>query len=205
MPNNSKFVVGLTGGIGSGKSTVADIFLTYGIEVINADSLSREAVIPGAEALNEIARHFGEGILEPSGELNRHKLREIIFSDTTEKDWLESLLHPLIRQLMKIRLENSSSVYCILESPLLLETNQHEMVNRILLVDVSEQTQLQRTLQRDQSDAATIQAIIASQVSRENRRRKADDIIENESDIDTLQSRVAELHKYYTGLAKQNE
>ena len=205
MPSNSNFVVGLTGGIGSGKSTVAEIFLTHGIEVINADSLSREVVLPGTDALNEISRHFGEGILKPNGELNRHKLRGVIFADTTEKDWLENLLHPLIRQLIKTRLENSSSVYCILESPLLMETNQHEMVNRILLVDVSEKIQLQRTLLRDQSDAATIRAIIASQISRKDRRRIADDIIENESDIDTLQSRVAELHEYYTRLANKNE
>lgn len=205
MPNKSNFVVGLTGGIGSGKSTVASNFLSYGVEVINADLLAREVVEPDTEALKEIARHFGEDILDSSGELNRHKLREIIFSDTTQKDWLENLLHPLIGQLMKARLENSRSAYCILESPLLLESNQHEMVNRILLVDVSEQTQLARTLHRDQSDTATIQAIIASQIGREERRRKADDIIENETDISTLQTRVAELHEYYSGLAKQYE
>ena len=205
MLNNRNFVVGLTGGIGSGKSTVAAMFLAYGIEVVDADQLAREVVNPGTDALQQISKHFGEAILDPDAELNRQKLREIVFSDTAEKDWLEKLLHPLIAELMKTRLENSTSVYCILESPLLLESNQHEMVNRILLVDVSEQIQLSRTLQRDQSNAATIKAIIAAQISREERRKRADDIIENETDIDALQIRVAELHEKYTALAKQYE
>lgn len=203
MLNNSKFVVGLTGGIGSGKSTVAAIFQACGIEVINADLLAREVVIPGTEALDEIIRRFGAGILDAAGQLNREKLREIIFADQTQRDWLENLLHPLINQLMKTRIENATSVYCILESPLLLESKQHEMVNRILLVDVSHQTQLARTLQRDQSNAETVQAIIAAQLSREERRQKADDIIENESEISALRSAVTELHQHYTKLAKQ--
>lgn len=205
MLNNSNFVVGLTGGIGSGKSTVAAIFQACGIDIVNADLLAREVVIPGTEALEEIARRFGADILDAAGELNREKLRKIIFADQSQKDWLENLLHPLINQLMKTRLENATSVYCILESPLLLESRQFELVNRILLVDVSQQTQLARTLQRDQSDPATIQAIIAAQLGREERRQKADDIIENESDISALRSAVAELHEHYTKLAKHYE
>lgn len=205
MLNNSNFVVGLTGGIGSGKSTVAAIFQACGIDVVNADLLAREVVIPGKGALEEIARRFGADILDAAGELNREKLRKIIFADQSQKDWLENLLHPLINQLMKTRLENATSVYCILESPLLLESKQFELVNRILLVDVSQQTQLARTLQRDQGDPATIQAIIAAQLGREERRQKADDIIENESDISALHSAVAELHENYTKLAKHYE
>lgn len=202
MTINSKYVVGLTGGIGSGKSTVARIFADLGVDVIDADMLSREVVEPGSEALAKIAGHFGEAILGPGGELNRPMLRETVFADTDQKDWLENLLHPLINQLMKTRLENSTSEYCVLESPLLLETNQHDMVNRILLVDVSERTQLARSVERDQGDPATIRAIIASQISRDQRRQKADDIIDNEPGMDQLLPRVTELHEHYNQLAK---
>ena len=205
MRENSNLVVGLTGGIGSGKSTVAALFIDYGIEVVNADLLAREVVLPGTDALTQIAKHFGADILNATQQLDRHKLREIIFSDDAQKEWLEKLLHPLIAELIKARINSAISPYCILESPLLLESNQHKMVDRILLVDVSEEIQLARTLSRDQSDSVTIRAIIAAQISREKRRLKADDIIENEFDISVLQTRVAELHKYYTSLAKQYE
>ncbi|PCJ24444.1 MAG: dephospho-CoA kinase [SAR86 cluster bacterium] len=201
---SSTYVVGLTGGIGSGKSTVAAIFQSYGIDVINADSLSREVVVPGSPALEKIAEHFGADIISTDGELDRQRLRQIIFSDNTQKTWLEKLLHPLISELMKNRLENASSTYCILESPLLLETKQHELVNRVLVIDVSEQTQLQRTLKRDQSDSETVQSIIKSQISRELRLQKADDILANEADPQTLHNEVDSLHKQYLTLAKSS-
>lgn len=201
----SNFVVGLTGGIGSGKSTVAEIFAAHGIEVINADQLARDVVDPGSEALEGIASHFGQDILDSSGELKRQRLREIIFSDSSQRQWLEQLLHPLIADLMKSRLANTSSLYCILESPLLLESEQHELADRVLLVDASEENQLARTLRRDQSDSDTIKAIMASQISREDRRKRADDILENDFDIADLQSKVDTLHQHYSKLAKDYE
>ncbi len=150
------FVIGLTGGIGSGKSTVASIFANLGIEVINADQLARDAVEPGSPTLATIAERYGDYILQEDGSLNRSLLREIVFADAREREWLERLTHPLIAQLMKDQLQAVSSPYAILESPLLIETDQKELVDRILVIDIVEETQLQRTLARDDSAEATI-------------------------------------------------
>ncbi len=191
------YVVGLTGGIGSGKSTVANFFQDLGIELVDADLLSREVVNPGTTALQRIAEQFGSDIITAKGELNRHRLREIIFADPAQKDWLETLLHPLIGELIQARLANCNSNYCILVSPLLLETRQHELVDRVLVVDASEQTQLARTLHRDESNELTIKAIIASQISREERLKRADDVLENENELALLKGKIATLHQQY--------
>jgi dephospho-CoA kinase len=201
MNTPKKFVVGLTGGIGSGKSAAADIFLSLGVDVINADTLSREVVAPGQPALADIASHFGKEILNAEGALDRAKLRKIVFSNPEQKDWLESLLHPLISRLLEERLAETTSNYTILESPLLLETEQHKLVDRVLVIDVSEDTQLARAVKRDGSDEDTIRAIIASQIDRDERIRRADDVIQNESDMEILREKITTLHTSYTKVA----
>lgn len=197
------YVVGLTGGVGSGKSTVAALFAKRGITVINADSLAREVVVVGSEALKRIAEHFGADILTAQGELKRGELRRLIFAHEHERVWLEQLLHPLIAELMQLKIAQSESSYCIVESPLLLETSQHELVDRILVVDVTEATQLQRTLRRDQSDEKTIRAMIEAQMPRTDRLRRADDIIDNEQSPGILKSQVDNLHDKYLKLASE--
>lgn len=199
-----KYVVGLTGGIGSGKSTVAEFFVDHGIELIDTDLLARDVVEPGSAALLQIADHFGAGIILADGSLHRQLLREIIFSDAAEKSWLETLLHPLIAELIQARVADCASSYCLLVSPLLLETRQHEMVDRILVVDVSVETQLARTLKRDQSDASTIKAIIASQINRQDRLHKANDILDNEFGLDELKTQAHQLHQNYLRFAKES-
>jgi len=198
-------VVGLTGGIGSGKSTVATLFMQAGITVIDADLLAREVVAAGSEALTEISRHFGSHLLDNNGELKRAELRKIVFADATERVWLEQLLHPLIATLMQQRIADCESPYCILESPLLLETNQHELVDRVLLVDLSEQKQLQRALLRDGSDEVTIKGIIAAQMPRSERLKRADDVIDNNQQPEALSSEVKRLHEKYLAIAGEEK
>ncbi len=201
---NRPYVVGLTGGIGSGKSTVADVFAQLGAALIDADLLAREVVEPGSAALSRIAEHFGELVIMADGSLHRQALRGIVFSDALEKDWLENLLHPLIAALMKSRISSCSSPYCLLVSPLLLETEQWQLADRILVVDVSEASQLTRTLLRDRGDPDTINAIIASQIDRQQRLQKADDILDNEAGLDELNARVRRLHQKYLHLAEES-
>ena len=198
-----KFVVGLTGGIGSGKSAAADIFRSFGVNVVNADDLSREVVEPGQPALASIAAHFGEDILNPDGSLDRASLRTLVFSNSEHKSWLEALLHPLIAELIRARLGETESDYSILESPLLFETEQHRFVDRILVVDVSEETQLARAMNRDGSDADTIRSIIASQIERTERTSRADDVVCNEGSLEMLRDSIETLHRKYQGMAAQ--
>lgn len=198
-------IVGLTGGIGSGKSTVAELFASRGIELADADIIAREVVLPGSDALVEIAQHFGDSIIDSTGGLDRAALRKIVFADENERLWLEGLLHPLINARLQQQLRGFDSAYGILVSPLLLETRQREMVDRVLVVDVSTETQLQRTLQRDGSDEATLKAIIAAQIDRGDRLQAADDIIDNEVDLQKLEQQVEDLHQMYLQLAKQGK
>ncbi|MCG8413211.1 MAG: dephospho-CoA kinase [Pseudomonadales bacterium] len=199
------FVVGLTGGIGSGKSTVAKEFAKLDVQVIDADQIAREVVEPGSTALNEISEHFGADIVDSNGELNRKALREIVFADHEAREWLESLLHPLIAERIQQRVATSQSEYCILESPLLLETTQADFVHRVLVVDVLESTQLTRTMERDSSPRATIEAIIQSQLPRKQRLEAADDILDNELPLQTLSARIKELHAQYLALAQSHD
>ena len=201
---NRSYVVGLTGGIGSGKSAVADVFAELGATVVDADLLGREVVAPGSAALTRIAEHFGGSIIMADGSLHRQALRGIVFSDALEKDWLENLLHPLIAELMKSRISSWASPYCLLVSPLLLETGQQQLADRILVVDVSKATQLTRTLQRDRGDPNTINAIIASQIDRQQRLQKADDILDNEAGLDQLNVGIHQLHQKYLRLAEES-
>lgn len=194
-------VIGLTGGIGSGKSTIASIFSDFGIEVVNADQIAREVVEPGSEALAAIADHFGNDILLVDGSLDRNSLRRIVFADAEERLWLEQLTHPLIAKLIKQRILSSSAPYTILESPLLLETSQKDFVDRVLVVDIDEATQLERTLARDGGKEETIQAIIDSQLPRAKRLEGADDVVDNSADVAAVRERINQLHTKYLNLA----
>lgn len=198
------FVVGLTGGIGSGKSAVADCFLALGITVVNADTASRKVVEKGMPALNAIAGHFGEDILQADGTLNRAALRRRIFTDPSEKAWLESLLHPLIGQWIQEQLASAEGPYVILESPLLLETGQHKLADRVLVVDVPESVQLERAMARDDTTEEQIRAIMAAQLSREDRLAGADDIIDNSGPKEKLHDKVKVLHDAYLKMAQMS-
>jgi dephospho-CoA kinase len=198
------FVVGLTGGIGSGKSTVAEMFTALEVDLVDADVAAREVVAPGTPALAEIVEHFGPDILMADGSLDRRRLRRVIFHQEQEKHWLETLLHPLIKRWLTQQISNRRSAYCLLISPLLLETSQAEMVDRILVVDVSVETQIARTLARDEGEERTVRAIIAAQIGRSQRLEHGDDIIDNEMPVHTLRQRVETLHQQYLAMAKAN-
>lgn len=191
------YVVGVTGGIGSGKSAATAEFERLGITVVDADIVSRQVVMPGSPCLQAIAEHFGSDLLTDKGELDRKALRQKIFSDPAEKDWLNSLLHPAIREEILAQLEQASSPYVILSAPLLLENNLDKYCQRVLVVDVPEELQLQRTIQRDESPKEEVKAIMKAQLSREARLRKADDILNNEGSIDELRQQVNQLHQRY--------
>jgi len=191
------YVVGLTGGIGSGKSTVANEFAKLGVNLVDADIASRELVTTGAPALEKIGNHFGPTVIQSDGSLNRSVLREIVFHDEAEKTWLEQLLHPLIGQWLIQQIAASQSPYCILVSPLLLETSQAQLVDCVLVVDVEESTQLERTLARDGGNEDTVRAIIAAQMSRTKRLEHADDVFYNEQALNTVAPRVLTLHNKY--------
>lgn len=197
----SDFIVGLTGGIGSGKSAVSDLFEKKGIAVVDADLVSRQVVEPGTPALAQIAEHFGSDILDQDGKLIRSKLRNIIFADLQEKSWLEHLLHPIMNKEIRQQLTAVQSQYAILSSPLLLETHQYKLVDRILVVDASEELQMQRAMRRDNNNPDLIKAIINSQISRQERCARANDIIQNHGAIDELHEQVEKYHQLYLELS----
>ncbi|HEY0289199.1 MAG TPA: dephospho-CoA kinase [Pseudomonas sp.] len=194
------WILGLTGGIGSGKSAAAQCFVDLGVHLVDADQAARWVVEPGRPALAQIAEHFGTEVLQADGTLNRAALRELIFKDPEQRAWLERLLHPLIREEINAYLAKAKSPYAILVSPLLLETTQHSMVKRILVIDVPEDIQIQRTIARDNSNAEQVKAILKTQASREYRLSHADDVIVNDRDQAWLKSEVERLHHFYLTL-----
>jgi len=196
----NKFIVGLTGGIGSGKSTVSALFEAKGIDVVDADVVAREVVQAGSEGLAQVSQAFGNSVLATDGSLDRAALRLRVFSDTSAKNTLNSILHPLIRKEMLNQLQNTRSQYCILSAPLLFENNLQEWVNRSLAVDLEEGKQKVRAAQRD-GNIQTIEAIMAAQVGRKERVRLADDLINNDNDQAALVKQVDELHKKYLHLS----
>lgn len=196
------FVVGVTGGIGSGKTAATNCFFELGIDIVDADLTARVVVEPGTSALRSIAEHFGTAILQADGNLDRAALRKIIFQQPEAKQWLEQLLHPLIGEEIRRQLHNASSPYVILVSPLLVESTQKAFCNRILVVDVPEDIQLQRTISRDNNDAEQVRRIIASQASRAQRLEHAEDVIENTGSLDELRAKVEEIHTRYLQLAQ---
>lgn len=196
-------IIGLTGGIGSGKSAASQQFEALGIKVVDADIVAREVVQPGTPALQEISRHFGSEILQEDGQLNRAALRKIIFSDASQRTWLEQLLHPIIRASIINQLNEASCYYSILASPLLLETDQHELCDRIIVVDCSEEQQLERSCRRDANSAEQIKRIISTQMPRQERLAKADYIIDNSNTVETLNTQVEQLHAKFCSMARQ--
>lgn len=194
------FTLGMTGGIGSGKSTVAAMFARLGIYVVDADDVARAVVEPGGPCLHSIGAHFGETILLADGSLNRARLRETIFSDLTEKSWLENLTHPVIREQITAQLDAAESPYRILVSPLIFEKNQRHWVERVLVVDIPEIAQKNRSMARDKVSEDNITAIMQSQLSRKQRCQMADDIIDNSQPLEHTLQQVHKLHNFYLSL-----
>lgn len=193
------WILGLTGGIGSGKTAAANHFASLGIHVVDADQAARWVVEPGRPALQQIVEHFGAGMLH-EGALNRAALRERIFVDPSERVWLERLLHPLIRAEVATHLAKAESPYAILVSPLLVESGQYREVDRVLVVDVPEALQVERTVGRDRISEEQVRAILKVQASREERMRHADDVLLNDRDLGWLQTEVERLHCFYLTL-----
>ncbi|WAN08986.1 dephospho-CoA kinase [Stutzerimonas balearica] len=199
------WILGLTGGIGSGKSAAAERFAELGVHVVDADQVARSVVEPGSAALAQIVDRFGGPILASSGELNRAALRERIFTSVEDRHWLERLLHPLIRQEIWASLSRAESPYAVLVSPLLVESRQHEQVDRVLVIDVPEDLQLQRVLARDQVSEDQVRAILAAQARREDRLRQANDVLVNDRDLSWLRQEVDRLHDRYLQLRGAGE
>lgn len=195
------FVVGLTGGIGSGKSAATAYFEKLGIDIVDADEVARDVVAPGSEGLKEIVNRFGNSILLEDGNLNRATLREKVFSDINEKNWLNNLLHPLIRLRMQHLIGESTSPYCILSVPLLVENKLTEMCNYVVVVDCPETMQLERALKRDGSTEETIRNIMASQVTRNERIEAADTVVDNSTTLSALSAQIADLHNTLLALS----
>ncbi len=192
--------VGLTGGVGCGKSTVAGLFMEKGIPVFDADHIARELVEPGQPAFVEIVATFGETIVA-NGRLDRAKLRELIYADAEAKRSLEAIIHPLVYQALEQRVIGLEAPYCIFAIPLLIETGRQDSVDRILVVDCHPAQQYERVRQRDGLDDAAIERIIRAQASREEKCHAANDIIENTGQIEQLREQVETLHQTYLALA----
>jgi dephospho-CoA kinase len=202
MNTRRPYVVGLTGGIGSGKSTVTRLLIGFGIEVIDADEVSRDVVIPGSSALAALAERFGTKILNADGTLKRERLRGLIFTDAEAKRWVEDLLHPAIRTRILERIERSTRPWLMLSVPLLLENKAaYDFVDRVLVVDVPESIQLQRTMLRDNATKDEVTRIMQSQLSRNQRLAAADDVVENSGDPLQLQEQLLRLVKRYEEFA----
>ena len=195
-------VVGITGGIGSGKSAVTRKFEDRGITVVDADIAARVVVEPGRPALAAIANHFGADILLADGSLNRAALRQRVFSNDAERSWLEQLTHPLIGQEIVDQLEAVTSPYAIFASPLLLETSQRELVELVAVVDVPEDVQLERTMARDDNDEGQVKRIMAAQMKRTERLELADIVIDNSGSLERLESVVEALHVQFLARAE---
>jgi dephospho-CoA kinase len=193
--------VGLTGGIASGKTTVASLFAARGVPVIDTDEISRAVVAPGQPALETIARQFGSKILDPDGGLDRRRARELIFGDPARRRQLESILHPIILRELKRLSALAGGPYQILVIPLLVEGGLEGDVDRVLVVDASPERQVERLLQRDAENPQQAQAMIAAQAQRQTRLAKADDVITNDGTLAELESQVERLHQRYLGLA----
>lgn len=194
------WVLGLTGGIGSGKSAVVEEFGRHGVHWVDADHAARWVVEPGRPALGSIVDRFGEQVLTADGSLDRAVLRRLIFQEPGQRKWLEQLLHPLIRQEVAEHLARATSPYVIMVSPLLIESGQFRQVERVLVVDAPEALQLARAARRDEASEAQIRAILEAQVSREERLRHADDVLTNDQDRSHLAREVKNLHDFYLTL-----
>lgn len=201
-PAQSRLRIGLTGGIASGKSLVADLFAARGIDIIDTDVIAREVVAPGQPALDEIAREFGANVISSDGSLDRRALRRLVFNNENKRQTLEALLHPLIRASATAKAADSCSAYHIVVVPLLVESPMQSDMDRILVVDCPTEVQLERLLERDQESAQQARKMIAAQASREARLAIADDVINNGGDLDATEQQVDQLHMHYLELAE---
>ncbi len=195
------YVIGLTGGIGSGKSATVAIFADFGIEVFSADQFAQKLVQAGSHQFKKIITHFGEQLLTAANQLDRKRLRDIIFSDPTEKKWLEALLHPAIRDKMQQAVKTAQSPYCILEIPLLLETEPNPNIDRILVIDAPEALRIQRAQKHHNLSLTQVEQTIQQQIGRNERLQAADDLIVNDSSLTALKEKVSALHKKYLALS----
>ncbi|MDJ0087404.1 dephospho-CoA kinase [Pantoea allii] len=198
---DSPYTVALTGGIGSGKSTIAEYFAASGVDIIDADVIAREVVEPGTPALQAIIARYGDAIVNEQGALHRSRLREIIFATPGEKRWLDALLHPLINARTQQLKAQAVSPYVLWVVPLLVENQLQRQADRVLVVDTDEETQLKRTLQRDNVSLDQAKRILAAQATRQQRLACADDIIDNSGAPENALPQVAQLHQLYLKLA----
>lgn len=190
-----RYVVGITGGIGSGKSAVTDYLETKGVAVVDADKVARLVVEPGTAGLAAIAEIFGEEILLPGGELDRAALRKVVFDNPDKRKVLEGITHPLIREEIARQLSEAKSPYVVLASPLLLESGQNSFADYVVVVDVPESVQLSRTMVRDDNSEELVKSIMAAQLDRETRLSRADMSISNDGTLEELYARVDDLHQ----------
>ncbi len=191
------YTVALTGGIASGKTAVSDMFAEIDVDIIDTDLIAREVVMPGSEGIAAIVTVFGDSILDSDGSLNRRKLREIVFADKDSLQTLEEITHPLIEKRAKQLIDSANGDFCILVVPLLLNSQMRQWVDRILVVDVDEELQLQRLLERDCETVEQAQAIITTQASRQQLLDIADDVIINNAGLEKLRKQVQNLHNIY--------
>jgi len=198
-------VIGVTGGIGSGKTAVTDEFTRLGITIVDADVAARTVVANGKPALQEIASRFGLHILLENGDLDRAALRTIVFKEPEQRKWLEQLTHPLIRQEIIQGLQDAQSPYVILASPLLIESGQNKLVHKTLVVDVPVELQIKRTTSRDNNSAEQVQAIIQAQIPRHDRLKHADHVIVNDQDLVHLRQQVELQHQQFLKMSQQDE
>lgn len=198
------FVVGLTGGIGSGKSAATDYLARQGVTIVDADLASRVVVEPGQPALRAIVERFGETVIQDDGTLNRRALRDIVFSDEQARRDLEAITHPAIGEELRRQISASRSAYTVLVSPLLLEGSQKTMIDRVLVIDAAPELQVQRTISRDSVPEAQVEAIMRAQLDRQRRLSMADDVVENNGSLAQLHEQLAAVHQRYLQLAQQH-
>ena len=192
--------IGLTGGIGSGKSAACEIFSELGVPVIDADNIAHNLVKPGMPAFDEIKKLFGNGVISSDGTLDRKIIRDKVFANEIDRKKLEIILHPAVYEEIAVRVKNINSKYCIISIPLLLESDASKTVDRILVIDAPRELQLERASNRDKTNKSDIDAIIDSQISRKDRLSAADDIVDNKGDINDLRKRICDLHEFYSNI-----
>lgn len=200
---NGVLRIGLTGGIGSGKTAVSDMFRSLGVPVFDADVIAREIVEPGTPAYNQVIDLFGEKVVSDDGSLKRDLIRDIVFRDAELKRRLEEIIHPRVQKEMENRVKSCDYPYCILSIPLLFETNADDRVDRVLVIDAEEQLQLDRILKRDNLSVEQAHAIMSSQADRHSRLKAADDIIDNNGSPEATRKQVEEMHEKYLELSSQ--
>ncbi len=199
---SKKWILGLTGGICSGKSTATEAFIECGCTVIDADIVAREVVVKGSTGLNKIVAHFGEDVLNEDGTLNRAKLRTIVFSNTEERNFLNNLLHPLIHNLILEKISQAQGTYTIIAAPLLFENHLEKFTNYVLCMDIDEETQIERTILRDNCQREIAEKIVKAQLSREYKTSHSDEVLlSNFATPELLKNKIKELHPKYVKLA----